>query len=188
MLSFVPLISDVVYGKKGGVSKGRNDIKNFLLCMEIVCVILFFIFFLRKTLVSFQLIKLISVCALYCIFRYHAQHISHLYASQKLVKLPSSHQTTHMHTRSCTLLFIVHSFMWRASSLAWYCIILQPTLSFPAIPWGTCRPQAHNSDCVHWIHSNQRKTESHFSFLASRADNELCFSNWILVLVYIIIQ
>lgn len=76
------------------------------------------------------------------------------------------------------LLFIVHSFMWRASCLAWYGIILRPTLSFSARPWGTRRPQTHNCDCAtHWIHSDQRCCFSgrYFSHLAS-----LSCSNWIL--------
>lgn len=68
---------------------------------------------------------------------------------------PSPHLQTHAcaHTKMRVhgtqwLLFIVHSFMWRASCLAWYSIILQPTLSFPAIPRGTRQPQAHSSDCA----------------------------------------
>lgn len=83
--------------------------------------------------------------------------------------------------------------MWRASCLAWYSIILQPTLCFPAIPRGTRWPQVHKSDCaIHWFHSNQRYcfSQPHFRLLASppRSRSPLLSSNWKCVLLYIVVK
>lgn len=60
-----------------------------------------------------------------------------------LLRTIQTHKETYAHSTQW-LLFIVHSFMLRASCLAWYSIIFQPTLSFPAIPGGgssTASPQ-----------------------------------------------
>lgn len=110
--------------------------------------------------------------------------------------LPSKHAYAHTQIRAHRtqwFLFIVHSFMWRASCLAWYSIILQPTLSFPAIPRGTRWPQVHKSDCaIHWFHSNQRYcfSQPHFRLLASppRSCSPLLSSNWKFVLLYIVVK
>lgn len=145
MLSFVPSISepvtDVVFGKKwdgkkGGVSKGRNNIKNFLLCMEIVWVSVIF-FFLLKTP---QLLKLMSVYALNTVLLGTMLSTSLIYTHHRNSSYchpPFKHTHAHtlMHVHGARwLLFIVHSFMWRPSSLAWYCISfspLSPSLPFP---------------------------------------------------------
>ncbi len=122
----------------------------------------------RQTVLCIPLVTMISTSPL--IFERHYQ--------QSLCRPLSKHMHGRKQTRvhgTQWLLFIVHSFMWRVSCLAWYSIILQPTLSFPAIPSGTRRPQTHNSDCAtHWLHSDQRYccSEPHFSLLASPTDTE----------------
>lgn len=86
------------------------------------------------TSVSLPLLWLTSVYALHT-SRYNDQHLSpHLWTSLPAITLLQTRaQHAQMHTHDTQwLLFIVHSFTWRASCLAWYNIILQPTLSFPS--------------------------------------------------------
>lgn len=69
------------------------------------------------------------------------------------------------------LLFIVHSFMWRASCLAWYSIIFQPTLSLQ-FPEG---PVDHKPTTLILQHTGSFKPKvllfgAHYSLLASPAD------------------
>lgn len=89
------------------------------------------------------------------------------------------------------LLFIVHSFIRRASCLAWYSVILQPTFSFSAIPWRARWPQVHNSDCAtHWIHSDLRYcfSEPHLCLFASPADTEVLSRNCKWLFLYVVMK
>lgn len=82
--------------------------------------------------VFLPLLWLTSVCALRALtIQCSIPHPSSLNAttSPHIANLPL---IVRMHSTQW-LLFIVHSFTYRASCLAWYSIILQPTLSFPAI-------------------------------------------------------
>lgn len=89
------------------------------------------------------------------------------------------------------LLFIVHSFMWRASCLAWYSIVFQPTSLLPCHSLrdsSTTSPQLWLCNTLVSFKPKVKPLWTHFSLLASPADTPVLSSDWKILLLYMVMK